>query len=234
MIFLLFFMVLIFATTFIKAKARKVTLVNDEGHTIVLQGTYHIADKLFYQSIFSDLDHYRRNGFKILYERVISENPSKHKTRNFLSKKRACYFSKILKSDSQHRYINQYQDSDIRADVYLEDALKHVSFVSSDKQDVLSLFKLYKFVDKFKLNFFIRYLLNVLFSIHNFKESLDKKENNNFIIGTRNKIVLNHIYIDNLKDAYIHYGEAHITDLILRLKKLNYRVVSCEYLTPFP
>jgi len=234
MIYILFFLTLIFATTFLKTKARKVTLQNDEGHTIVLQGTYHIADTHFYQSIFSDLSHYRNKNFNVLYELVVAQDPKKGKKKKLLSKRMANYFSQILKSDNQQHYIAQYQQSDIRADVYLEDALLHIKDNSLNKQDIAVLFKINQFINKYKLNNLTRYFLNILFYTSTFKDSLFPKENNNFIIGTRNKVVLNHINIDPTKNAYVHYGEGHITDLILRLQKQNYKVVSCEYLTPFP
>lgn len=169
-----------------------------------------------------------------MYERVVPQHPTKYKKILRLSKKRSHYLAKILNTNNQKNYISHYSDNDIRADIYFEDAKQHVQQLEASKSDVLDLFKFYSFIFKYKLSSLCRYFLNIMFFVHTLIEQIRKKENNNFIIGTRNKVVLNHINIDPAKNAYVHYGEGHITDLILKLQKQNYKVISCEYLKPFP
>lgn len=232
LIFLYCFIAIIFLSTFVKTKARKITLKNDKGHTIIIQGTYHAADTSFYNSIFNDLDYYRANGFKILYEKVIPQHPTKKiRVRLRQNKRLFNYICSILNTSSQSKFSKKYQESDIRADIYMEDAEQHISDIF-DKEHIISVFKLNSFILKFKLSIFCRYFFNLFFSLTNFISNFNKKENNNFLIGTRNKVILHHI--DYSKNNYIHYGEGHLNDLIIRLQKLNYQIVSISKLRPLP
>lgn len=237
----LFFSAYYVPAGFMPYNTDKVTLQNGE-HTIVIQGMIHFAPTEFYKETENNINNYKEKNYNYYYEYVET---TEEEYKQWIQKTGEVTniiqgMTNVLNFDSQknHKSIN----SGIKADIEMKEILETIekeNLVLVDKKDLQQIkevnaeIKENNYFNNIKDNWIQKEFLKSTMRIAFRKvEYLGGREDfEKVIVKKRNDHLLN--TIDYNKNAFITYGQLHMSDLIDKLEKKGYKVIKEDKIKVF-
>ena len=221
----------------------KVILERD-GHKIVLLGMIHAAPNDFYVEVKENIKKYKNEGYKYYYEQVevtSREDYEEFKRINGDFTSITNNIKKSLNFDSQaaHQEISSGGEN---ADITMKEIVKQLKenntslLTDKEKKKLNTMNKVVKetqYFEKVKESEFQQWFLKAVmrFSFRSAEFWGVKGNFNDIIIEQRNDILLN--TIDYKHNAMVTYGQLHLEDIIEKLERRGYKVITTDKIKVF-
>jgi hypothetical protein len=213
----------------------KTTLVSENGKEIILQGMTHIGTPEFYLQVSDEITN---SQYQHYFELIMPEEHIPQLFNNEYS---------VDKLDLTRQMFFDIFKTGINADIsneemteYLAKDGKKINELDSFKKDIEAAEKgiekyIYMYED-LPFYFLSDYNLNIIpkavlrYAVRQEDRTLTESEayEENLILNVRNDILLSKINFS--ENAYISYGQAHVEDILNKLKLRGYSVVKTEYI----